>query len=56
METLEKMIDNFNALYLESKSQMSSDLLQTSELSERKSILDEFFGRIEKESAFIRNS
>ena len=55
-EELEKMLDDFNALYFDKKTNLTAQLISGKSLSERKCVLDEFFGRIEEKANFIRNS
>ncbi len=44
------MIDDFNELYDSKKNNLFDEMCSSEDLTVRKSILDEFFGRIEKES------
>ena len=55
-EDLEKMLDEFNAMYSDQKMKLTTELISSKGLGERKCVLDEFFGRIEEEANFIRNS
>lgn len=56
IQALETMLENFDVLYDQMKAKLYADLQNTQDLSERKFLLDEFFGRIEKESNKIKNS
>jgi len=55
-ESLERMIDEFNKLYSNSKNELITNISAVEGLSERKHMLDDFFGRIESESNKIKNS
>lgn len=55
-EVLEKMLVDYDKLYESSKIELSSKLHATVDLSERKQILDDFFGKLESESYQIKNS
>ena len=56
LEVLEKMLDEFDILYNNKKADLLENLLIYDNLSEKKMVLDEFFGKIDGEACFIKNS
>ena len=55
-EALEKMLDDFDLLYDDQKSQLYTQLSNLQNFGERRLALDDFFWKLESESNKIQNS